>query len=246
MPTRVAKYLFAPLLIVEGLRLRQRALNLPEPDGPRTGHTGKGQPLRLLIMGDSSAAGVGVTTQTQALSGQLATALSPHFDLSWRLEANTGDTTAKTLRRLQALPAQPFDAVVQALGVNDVTSGIPSTLWLRQQRQLHDLCRQKFGMKHLYVSGLPPMRHFPLLPSYMQWILGGEAERFDMALQRISSATPGIQHIAFDQPLEPTMMASDGFHPGPEVYHLWAEAIAARITNDFAKQSPGKRKSPPN
>lgn len=236
MPTRIAKYLLAPLLLVQGLQLRRRALNLPEPDGPRTGSTGNGPPLRLLIMGDSSAAGVGASTQKSALSGQLVKALKSQFDITWQLEAKTGDTTAATLRRLDALPQMQFDAAVQALGVNDVTSGIPASVWLTRQRRLHDLCRERFKVQHFYLSGLPPMRHFPLLSPQMQWILGGEAERFDHALKRMADASPDMTHIAFDQPMDPEMMAPDGFHPGPEVYRLWAQALAQQISGDFTNK----------
>lgn len=233
MPTRIAKYALGPLFIVQGLQLRRRALVLPEPEGPRQGRTGNGPSLRLLIMGDSSAAGVGVDTQDQALSGQLVSALSPHLDVTWQLEAKTGDTTKATLQRLQQLPEAQFDAVVQALGVNDVTSGIPASLWMRRQRQLHQLCRDRFHARRFYLSGLPPMRRFPLLPWQMQLVFGGEAERFDNLLKLYATTTGDMQHIAFDQPLDPTMMASDGFHPGAEVYRLWAQALADRILKDF-------------
>jgi hypothetical protein len=65
------KLLLAPLLIWQGLHVRKHALVLPEPAGPRSGTLGSGAPLRLLILGDSSAAGVGVAHQSEALSGQL-------------------------------------------------------------------------------------------------------------------------------------------------------------------------------
>ncbi|EEX09439.1 hypothetical protein SL1157_1477 [Ruegeria lacuscaerulensis ITI-1157] len=51
-----------PLLAAQALMVRQRALRLPEPSGPREGRQGRGPRLRLLIVGDSSAAGVGAGT----------------------------------------------------------------------------------------------------------------------------------------------------------------------------------------
>ena len=48
-----------------------RALRLPEAEGPRAGSAGEGPALRLLILGDSSAAGVGTTHQEEALLGQM-------------------------------------------------------------------------------------------------------------------------------------------------------------------------------
>ena len=49
---------------------------LPEADGAREGVVGSGDAaLRLLVAGDSSAAGVGVARQEQAVVGHLARAL---------------------------------------------------------------------------------------------------------------------------------------------------------------------------
>ncbi len=50
----------APLLLWQGRHVRRVTPRLPEAAGPRAGTTGHGPPLRLLVLGDSAAAGVGV------------------------------------------------------------------------------------------------------------------------------------------------------------------------------------------
>ncbi|NIP82235.1 MAG: SGNH/GDSL hydrolase family protein, partial [Gemmatimonadetes bacterium] len=52
----------APILVAQGLFVRWRTTRLPEPPGDREGVTGAGPPLRLLVAGDSAAAGVGAST----------------------------------------------------------------------------------------------------------------------------------------------------------------------------------------
>ena len=64
----------APLLLWQGRRVRRDTPKLPEAEGPRDGIAGAdrpGRPLRLLIVGDSSAAGVGASVQDEALAGRL-------------------------------------------------------------------------------------------------------------------------------------------------------------------------------
>ena len=58
-------------------------------------------PFRLLIVGDSSAAGVGVRTQAQALAGHLSRALASgaRRKVHWQLVARSGITTAGYLGR---------------------------------------------------------------------------------------------------------------------------------------------------
>lgn len=226
---RLTKYALAPVLMAQGLALRRRALRLPEPEGPRAGETGCGAPLRLLIAGDSSAAGVGVADQAEALSGKLVAALAPHARVTWRLEAQTGRTTAATLAHLRRLPAERFDVVVTALGVNDVTAGLPRRLWLARQAALLRLLRERFGAARVYVSGLPPMGEFPLLPPLLARIMGAEARRFDAGLAELCAATTGARHLPFDLPFDAALMAEDGFHPGAAVYAEWAAALARAI-----------------
>ena len=99
----------APVLLAQGSLTRSRTPVLPEPPGDRTGSRGTGRPLRLLIAGDSAAAGVGAAHQDEALLGQLLARLVPSWHVSWRLAARTGATTASTRRELETLrfPALP-------------------------------------------------------------------------------------------------------------------------------------------
>ena len=220
-----------PLLVAQGLRVRNRALILPEAPGPRQGTLGQGAPLRLLILGDSAAAGVGAPDQSEALSGHLARALAPHVSLTWQLEARTGATSAQTLRHLEKLDG-PFDAALISLGVNDVTHAVPLSRWLATHRQIHTALRAK-GVRHILMTPVPPIHLFPALPQPLRWILGQEAKRFNAALPALLAESQGAELLAFDLPMDPALMAADGFHPAPPLYKLWAEAAAQRLLNTF-------------
>jgi lysophospholipase L1-like esterase len=222
-----------PLLVLQGILVRRQALILPEPDGPRLGHQGQGPELRLLIAGDSSAAGVGVTDQTQALSGQLATTLAPHFDLHWQLEATTGHKTRDTITRLQALPKQHFDVVALALGVNDVTSGTSRRSFAKQQEQLMQLLETRFAPQLVLVSGVPQMQYFPALPQPLAWVLGRQSARLDSVLQTQAQQRNSVLHLPFDLPQDPALAARDGYHPSAQAYHLWASVLAERVIAHF-------------
>lgn len=231
----LARLALAPVYLAQALSVRHRARMLPEAAGPRAGHRpGAGPALRLLILGDSSAAGVGAAQQDHALAGRLVAALDG-FDLHWRLEARSGATTADALATAAALPAARFDVAVLALGVNDVTRQVPLTRWLARQAALQDLLRARFGIRHAYLSGVPPMGDFPVLPWPLRAMLGARAARFDAALAGFAAGQPGLRHLRFDPDLlRPEMMAEDGFHPGPAIYQHWATALAAHIRADFA------------
>jgi len=118
------KLALAPLLVAQALATRRRAPVLPEPNGARQGQVGAGRVLRLLIVGDSSAAGVGVRTQDRALSGHLTRTLarSSSRRVSWQLVARSGITTAQTFELLQRSSLAPADIALAVLGVNGTDS----------------------------------------------------------------------------------------------------------------------------
>lgn len=230
------KIALAPLLIAQALQVRRRALVLPEPPGARTGIAGTGRDISLLIVGDSSAAGVGATTQGEALSGQLVARLASRHRVRWRLIARTGATTADIFALLDDAPDERFDIAVTALGVNDVTRGVRLAHWLVRQARLRAHLAQRFRVGHVVQSGLPPMGHFPALPRPLRQVIGLSARRFDAALAGQLAGDPAATHVRFDMALTPALMAADGFHPGPEGYAQWAASLTPTIARLAARK----------
>ncbi|MEM6588919.1 MAG: SGNH/GDSL hydrolase family protein [Pseudomonadota bacterium] len=116
--------------------------------------------------------------------------------------------------------------VLIALGVNDVKNGWRSKTWEAGYRALLMTVAEKFGQPRMCVSGMRPLRHFPLLPSPLSDVLGIRAERFDAILQQIAAERSDTVHLSMEFPLERENMASDGFHPSAKVYREWAERAA--------------------
>ena len=234
-----ARLALSPVLIAQAIAVRRRAQSLPEAAGPRQGTIGSGPPLRLRIIGDSSAAGVGVEDQRDALAGQLAGMLARDFRVTWQLDAITGATTRSTLQRLVAHAPDPADVIVTALGVNDVTRQVPARVWLRQQRALRARLHTIHAPRLIYITGMAPMEHFPLLPNPLRWTLARHARKLETALSRDLSGQPGLIHVPFSVDPAPDLMAQDGFHPSARLYTLWAKEMASRIISDWPLSASG-------
>ncbi len=237
MCRRLVTLALAPLLLAQGGLVRRRILKLPEPQGERSGVAGEGPPLRVLVAGDSAAAGVGVVRQEDALSGRLVQELAPAFRVEWRLEAKTGANTAGTIRWLSRLAADPFDVLVTSLGVNGVTGGVSTTEWLDQQEELRELTRERFGVTLLIISGLPPVGGFPALPQPLRWVLGRRAREFSTGLRQALESEADAHFLDLEFTLDPSLMAEDGFHPGPVIYRGWAERAARIIRTAWSEDS---------
>lgn len=228
----LATVALSPILLVQALRVRKIAQRLPEAAGPRHGSIGTGPDLRILIVGDSSAAGVGVGTQGHAFAGQLTAALAPYRTVHWTLIANTGATTPSLLAKLGAMALPQSDISIVILGVNDVTRGRPRAGWLKAHQTLRNLLRSKSDARRLYISEIPPLGAFPLLPNPLRWILGRRAARFGVALSTALKGEKDTRYMPLPDMLDVSDMAEDGFHPGPTIYTVWAKEMARQILSD--------------
>jgi lysophospholipase L1-like esterase len=236
MRHQIAAVGLGPVLFLQGGYVRRVTPRLPEPSGLRQGVAGVGPPLRLLIVGDSAAAGVGAATQDEALSGQLVAALAPDFRVSWKLVATTGFNTQAALQSLQQIPAEIFDVAVTSLGVNDVTGRCGIRKWVKLQAELVELLKSKFGTRFILLSGLPPMHVFPALPQPLRWYLGAQAVSFNKALGDWVKLNDRAEFFPVNFPQVPGIMASDGFHPGPAAYLIWARHLAEKISKQMASK----------
>ena len=219
----------APILLWQGRKVRQRTLRLPEAAGARTGSLGQGLPLRVLLLGDSAAAGVGVSRQEEALAGQLAAQLSSEYQVAWQLLAESGLKCQQLLSKLDDLTVQPYDCVVLSIGVNDVTAGTKDQQWLAQLKQLQERLRRDFNVQHIFISAIPPMQYFTALPAPLSGYLGRRAQRLNRLTAQLAERDDGLYFMPIELGVDPQMLAADGFHPSGEAYRLWAEHVAARI-----------------
>jgi len=238
---RVAKLALSPLLLWQGRGVRRRALRLPEAEGARVGVAGTGAVcLRLLIVGDSSAAGVGVGTQDEAFAGQLAQALAERTGaaVGWQLVATSGHTARDAARALAAATLAPADLLVTAVGVNDVVSQTRPEQFLRDLDEIHALAVTRAQVTHSWHCGLPPMGIFPLLPQPLRWLLGRDAAHLDDALVRHLAGQTARLHLPLPEaPRRPGKddatpegwMARDGFHPGLLGYRQWGRQVAEAL-----------------
>ena len=233
--TLLAKIALGPLLLWQARSARRHAVLLPEAEGPRAGSMGAGPLLRLLIVGDSSAAGVGAATQDEALAGQLVAELAARARrrVQWQLVARSGLSAPALVEHLGRHDALPrADVAVAVLGVNDVVEQLHTGPALLARGELAALLHDRCGVRHVVFAPLPPMHDFPLLPQPLRGVIGRDAARLNAAQAAWAAARPGVprvSHCPIDIRLDASSMAADGFHPGPAVYRVCGQTLAGHL-----------------
>jgi lysophospholipase L1-like esterase len=225
-----ARVALGPLLYRQATRLRRSVVPLPEPPGPRKGLEGAGpRRLRLLIAGDSSAAGVGAPTQEEAFARPLARAVAARIGgaVSWQLVARPGLTSAALLEHLRSTPVESADLALVVIGVNDITHEVPQALALRQRLHIVHWLQAHCGVQHVVFPALPDMGRFPALPQPLRWYAGLHARRANRAQARWAARHAHVSHVAMDGVTDARLFSEDGFHPAPALY--------ARVVNRLAE-----------
>jgi lysophospholipase L1-like esterase len=239
----VARALLFPLLYAQAQRVRAGVEPLPEPPGPRSGREGSGSDeLRLLVIGDSSAVGVGAPHQNLALGRPLARQLAQRLSrtVRWHLLAQTGLTSAATLAYLKGNDIPDADLAVVVLGVNDITGQVPVAQALKHRAEIAVWLEAHAGVDDVLFPALPEMELFPSLPQPLAWWAGQMSRRNNRAQARWADRwplqRPRVEHVPMDGVMQSDLMASDGFHPGPGLYARVAEHLAEVIERDFFMQ----------
>lgn len=242
LPALIAFFLL-PLLLAQGRYTRRVTPRLPEAAGPTTGTAGKEHaadgraPLRIIGLGESPVAGVGVDIHECAITGQLAHALASTLrrPTSWHAIGRNGITVAQALELLPNVPDAPVDIALVAFGVNDTTAFRSVARWRADMSVLLDALEAKCQPKLILVSGVPPVGRFPALPQPLRWVMGLKANSLDRSLRELTKLRPRTHYVPLTLDTgDPALMAQDGFHPSATGCIAWAGVLARECCKRFA------------
>lgn len=224
--SRLAALVLAPVVVGQGRRIRRDIPNLPEAAKPWSGAIDGPDPVRLLVFGDSTAAGVGAETQDEALPGALARALSAEWDrgVLWRAVGENGATTRDLVERyLDEASAEPSDLVFLSIGANDALAVRSRHAYRRDLRIILRRIRSTSPGALILVTSMPGFAQFELLPNPLRWALALHARALEASGRAVVRAEPGVVMTPPAPEYTIGFFAADQFHPSPSGYRDWVE-----------------------
>lgn len=235
---RLLLVLLWPVFWLQGRHVRRVTPRMPEAAGSRMGVCGEGPVCRVLVAGDSGAAGVGVATQDEGLCGQLVHHLSQHHRVEWSIVAVNGLDSPGLVQLLEDTPISRFDVVVLSMGANDVTCLCSPQRWVQWQTQLAELVAQRFAPGLLVHSAVPPMHSCMAFPQPLRWFMGRWALEMNMLLSGMLSGQSMRTMHWHPETTTSHGMAVDGFHPSADGYALWADGLSQSILASGWRDTP--------
>lgn len=231
--SRLIAALQAPVVLRQARRVRRSTPHLPEAElpwrGERVGAAGssaEAEPLRLLVLGDSTAAGVGVATQADGLPGRLAAYLGARLErpVTWRAVGRNGATTRDILASfVDDAFSEPHDLLFLTIGANDALTLRSAGAYARDLRRILHLARAHQPDALVLVASMPSFGQFDLLPEPLRTSLLRHALNLERAGRAVVAGDTHWRMSSQPPPYVDGFFADDAFHPGVVGYREWAE-----------------------
>ncbi|HEX7172439.1 MAG TPA: SGNH/GDSL hydrolase family protein [Candidatus Limnocylindria bacterium] len=241
---------FAGVVAVQLMRLRRMEF-LPGHPGfyvnhvvaPADGTPREGR-LRLVVLGDSTTAGVGVDRAEESLPYQLARRLADHrrravhvVSYGWagaRIADLVRAQLPRALEPIRPNAAEPFlpgaDVVAVVIGSNDATHNTPPRRYRADLRAVLEGVRAVNPACELVLAGIPAFRGALRAVEPLIFL----ADQYARLLRIVSREEAARAHaryadLAAEVPRridrDTRFLASDQFHPSAVGYAIWADVI---------------------
>jgi lysophospholipase L1-like esterase len=215
------------------------------PDDTPLDHDGRvgppGDPLRVLWLGDSTAAGVGASDADHAMPRRVAVALDRPVEITSR--AVSGDRVADVVaRQLDGIAATDPDVVLISIGANDVTHLTSRDDFRSTYERLVDRLPER---ALVVILGVPDMGAPDRYLQPLRSIAGLRGRQLD-DVSRAVARDHGAVYVDIAGQTGPTMrsdrrryFAVDRFHPSDDGYALWADAVLDELRPALADRAKG-------
>ena len=190
--------------------------------------------LRMLWLGDSTAAGVGASEAAAALPRLVAAGLDRPVHVE--VLAVSGATVEDVVeRQLPGVAEREPDVVLVSVGANDTTRLTRVGDFRRRYERLVGRLRELPAAVDLVLLGVPDMGAIPRLRQPLRAIAGWRGERLDAEIAAVARRA-GAAYVDIRGATGSTFrrdpdryFAGDDYHPSDAGYALWARAVLDRL-----------------
>lgn len=218
-----------PVLYFKGTKLKNRLVKLP----PRSGFlelVSANPESNLLIIGESTAAGVGATSSETTFASKIFGFTDGKFTIF-----NLGQNGLKA-EKLQSLfhkseksVARSFSKTIILIGANDCFKLTPPRKFRKEIESFVRFLIAEKGVEDITIPMIPPVQDFPGIPKIMRLFLGWHRSILSRELLLLEKKIPQLSFQNQREKFSVEFFSEDGIHPSDLGYELIAASIATKL-----------------
>lgn len=220
-------YPWVPFLVYQAKQIRKSSPSLPSQSSLLT--LGHGE-NHILLLGESTVAGVGASSPAHTLAGNFHRLLGESYQIE--------TIGKKGLRVKEALSlfyqhrqeqTRKFKGVILFLGANDCFLLTSPDAFKKEVETLIHQIQQATSSEWIYLAAIPPVHLFPAFSKRMKAFLQVQRSYLQSELEKIADNHPNVIYHGIPMDLQPEFFSADRIHPSDLGYQKIAELAVEKL-----------------
>ncbi len=220
-------YPWVPFLVYQAKQIRKSSPSLPSQSSLLT--LGHGE-NHILLLGESTVAGVGASSPAHTLAGNFHRLLGESYQIE--------TIGKKGLRVKEALSlfyqhrqeqTRKFKGVILFLGANDCFLLTSPDAFKKEVETLIHQIQQATSSEWIYLAAIPPVHLFPAFSKRMKAFLQVQRSYLQSKLEKIAHNHPNVIYHGIPMDLQPEFFSADRIHPSDLGYQKIAELAVEKL-----------------
>jgi lysophospholipase L1-like esterase len=216
-----------PYLVYQAKKVRKSSPKLPSQSSLLT--LGQGE-KHVLLLGESTVAGVGASAAAQTLAGNFARMLGDSYQIETIGKKGLRVKDAFSLYQLQKKSrTTTSEGVILFLGANDCFLLTSPQEFKQELRSLIQQIQVETDANWIYLAAIPPVHLFPAFSEQMRAFLSKQRAYLQREMEDIAANDPKVIYHAIPMDLQPEFFSADGVHPSDLGYQKIAELAIEKM-----------------
>lgn len=224
-------WLMFPAYAWQGAKIRNGTERMDPPAHKgELSSKGKGKPIKVLLIGDSSAAGVGVDTIEHSLGGHMCRLLNKKSKrpITVRIAGNNSATAPQVRDYIVPnIEHQKFDFIALNIGTNDAKNFHHGNKFCKNFGTLLYALKTKWPDSKIIWSGIIDLEELEMLPKPLNKILGIRSRILNRNGEKLCAERGALAPGNKEWKVIRENFSNDGFHASSLGYERWAEGLSS-------------------
>jgi len=216
-----------PYLVYQAKKVRKSSPKLPSQSSLLT--LGQGE-KHILLLGESTVAGVGASAAAYTLAGNFARLLGDSYQIETIGKKGLRVKDAFSLYQLQKKSrTTTSEGVILFLGANDCFMLTSPQAFKQDLRSLIQQIQVETDTNWIYLAAIPPVHLFPAFSEQMRSFLSKQRSYLQRVMENIAANDPKVIYHPIPMDLQPEFFSADGVHPSDLGYQKIAELAIEKM-----------------